>query len=388
MKRFSKIVATLAVGVSLGLGAMTLSGCGSERNMKDVSTLYTQMVETYQKATIAQNDPANDIFTNGVFDINYSVDVMNKDSVSDSALNDMGDKLKISYVQLNTLYEKVLKLSNKLYVDFGPGVLFSDEYKDVSGSDITTLYNKLSNLKNEVVNFNTSKTSIEEIVGFADKENAMVNRIKTFNYNYGKLIEKNIDFIRSFDEVLQRNLNLDVKVLSDNDLTLADTSVLTYVLDRAYFRYAELVYNQIILPRMNNNACNTADVQYLVGGSLSSYPILTGYDMLGNLNNMLIVDAATGQISQTLVDAGISLNSATVNFDKYFTFYNTAINGVDFTRLNEVLLNDATFDENTYDEYFGGLSRSQQGNVNIIEDFLISQALDLYNAITQVTTKF
>lgn len=365
---------------------LTLTGCDSSKTITDVKNLYTQMSENSNESAY------NDLFTDGQFDIKYEIEYLN-DSESELLAGSLSDGLKISYIQINSLYNNVLKLSNALYQNFSDYVYDSAETFKFDKNKVTLLYNKLVDLNKEVTLFEEAKGNLEDIASNPDSatSNTFENRLKKFNYSFGSLVKANIEFVESFEDVFLSVYTAGSDILDKDNSEVDKQFYINSLICEGYLRYAKLMFREVIAPNMQNNACDTKSLQYIEGSTLKTYlGYVTGAnDWSNNISMMFegnepaLFDSTTPSTSEC--ELAKRLYSANTLFDKYYVFYDRSINSIDYAELKEYRLKSIV-EENSevYTEYVSGFDTVSTANLEVANDFLNSQVAGLYQTLVAI----
>ena len=366
----------------MAVALVALSGCEKDRSIDEVQSLYNQMVQSYNVGD------SNEMFTDGDFDIKYDIDYMNQ-SRSQLLSSALSDGLKISYIQINSLYNNVLKLSNAFYENFSD-YIYENQDLNLDSKKVTVLYNRLVNLNKEATLFYEAKSNLEDIAINMDSatSNTFENRLKKFNYSYGNLITKNLEFVSAFEDLFNDVYVADSSILDMQDGTVDKQFYINSLLCKGYLRYSQLIYNEIIEPNMRNNACDTKSLQFVSANMLSTYNnYITGISnwdnstmSLFNGDNVDLFDQTTTTSLQ--VDYAKRLAYSIDMFDKYYVFYSQSIDSLDYQELKDYRLKSVVENnQEVYTNYIETLTTVDNANLEIVNDFLGNQAAGMFQLL-------
>jgi len=342
------------------------SGCGNEGNVDDLKKLYNEITGIYieEGENIFFSDDANP----NTINISYFHDVQNE--INNPIVKE-GNKYRTYYYAqliLNHIFNFYEDHNEDFYLHMS-----SKEYKE---KDIEKVYEKLNNLKEELIDFKSSYMLFNEQTKKEGLSNVLDIYIKNYTFELNQVIEKSFDFMYEFDKVYTK--------YCIEDMNAVNEKVLNYKVDKSYLDIAHIVYLEnfktFSIAVEGKGVC---DISPIIGLN-SKFNLLDDLGNLKNVSNNIIVN----------LDEKSQYNLSTMelinNFDYYMQIFNqnyhhyiNTYNTVYDKENNSTnKYNSYRFDlmgSGSFESYLNGLSVVDRASVNLLTNFID----ECYNSLVE-----
>lgn len=336
---------------------MILCGCGGDKNSVNIKDAYLSMTTQYVI------EEKNFFFSNSLKPNSIVIDYA--DNV-DLAINspDLSNDVQKRYKALD-YQQKILNNIFDYYHNHQEE--FYTKASSANKDDLNTLYNKVTNLKNKLKDFESHFERFED----ATTESPfaiMEYHITSYSFELNKIIDASFDFIDYFHELYVKYCIEDYSIYNAKNIHV-------YV-DKAYIDIARIVYMENIKSFNETVGSNGVCDMSTVVGSDNEYNILNVLDNKGTVSvNVLDNLGADNELGREVLQ---NLNEFTYIrdvFEQRLETYKT-----NYSKIDKKFVSQYKFDEMAefdYDSYLKTLSASDRATLVMIDNFVSQNFVDM-----------
>ena len=346
-----------------------LAGCGEKKTEKDVKNVFDSMkvigVEGEEKSKLF-----SDSNTPNSIKIEYPdnvVEVINLEESNDNLLSKCYMALDIQQSILDNIYNFYEKHNEKFY-----SIMPTKEYNEKEMED---LYNEAKNLESSLQDFSIQHESFVTSAS-AGVSDVMISKINIYSYQLNNVIENSFNFIYKFMDMYE---NYCIENKESTSIEYLNFSIVKTLVNFSYVIYLENVksFNDAV---GKNGVCEVYNIietnktKYDFTMFLESFAVSEA--TINNLNTTSTLYAKT----QKTVDEYYYFNEI---FEQKLVAYENTYKSFDFYNYNKHRMNLGN--GVTYTDYLNTLSQSEKASISLMENFMYTTFLDLYEKVCELT---
>lgn len=349
------------------LSVLVLFGCGKDKEIEDVLTAYTEMVDTFTVG--GESDLFSEASNPKAIVISYPVTV--KQAIENIApSNDLQKRYRGLYYQ-----QEILDNIYTYYTNYQEDFYRIAKSKDIDEDEVNDLYDSVKDIHDSLDNFKHHYETFKDVTLDSGISDIMEFNITSYTFHLNKVIDASFDFVYRFHNIYSNYCIDDYHSFNADNLQL-------YV-DKAYLDISYVVYLENIKSfNYSVGEHGICDLSSIVG-SESEKNLLSLLDERKNISATILGNLGTSTEAGIYADEAVSIFSYIRDvYEQRINSYLTNYKKVNMYNISQYRFNDSS--NITYENYLNSLSASDRAVHTMLDNFVDDTFLNYVSKLNSI----